>query len=136
MKNAKGFTIIEMLMVVAIIGVLAAIAYPNYQNYLVKTKRAEMMTEMQNIASQMESRKMVNGRGGWNIQTSDLSGNFPRSGEVNYNVAINLNADDGKWTITATPVNSLLTQDGALTLNHQGEKCRGTMCGKGNEWKN
>ena len=54
----RGFTLIEIMIVVTIIGVLAAIAYPSYQGYVERTNRADMMAEMQQIASRIESNKI------------------------------------------------------------------------------
>ena len=61
-NRQTGFTLIELMIVVALIGILAAIAYPSYQRYVIKTKRTDMMTEMQNIASRIESQKLAMGR--------------------------------------------------------------------------
>ena len=143
-KKDKGFTLIEMMIVVAIIGVLAAIAYPSYQRYVIKTKRVDMMSEMQNIASEIESRKLA--QGSYNAISAGIKDDFaieyPRQGTQLYDVTINPtvltppdNTLTSKWIITATPkTNSQMTNDGILTLNYQGIKCRGSVCGSGKEW--
>ena len=140
----QGFTLIEMMIVVAIIGVLAAIAYPSYQRYVIKTKRTDMMSEMQNIASEIESRKLAQGSYSAisaGVKT-DFATAYPRQGTQLYNVTINPepltppdNTLTSKWIITATPkTNSQVISDGTLTLNYQGIKCRGSVCGTGKEW--
>lgn len=139
-KQSQGFTLVEMMIVVAIIGVLAAIAYPSYQRYVIKTKRIDMMSEMQNIASQIESRKLAQGNYkdiSAQVKT-DFAKEYPSQGQAIYDLTVT-DPLVPKWTITAMPKqNAQMQSDGRLTLNYQGIKCRGDnadkKCGSGDEW--
>ena len=129
-----GFTLVEVMIVVAIVAILAAIAYPNYQSYVIKTKRTDAMSEMQNIASQIESRKLAQGSYS-NVSTTGLGGSFPRQGPATYTITFTPNPLTPRWTITATPqANTQVSADGTLTLNYQNIKCRGTVCSTGDDW--
>ena len=151
--NDKGFTLIEMMIVVAIIGILAAIAYPSYQQYIIKTKRADMMSEMQNIASEIQARKLAQGSYSNALRTG-LTGNYPQQGTGLYNVTVEtivvpvlpppdplppLGPLTSEWIITATPITGTqIVNDGSMTLNYLGIKCRViktiNTCGTDGEW--
>ena len=133
-NDIKGFTLIEVVIVVAIIGVLAAIAYPNYQRYVIKTKRTDMMSEMYNIASEIQSRKLAQGAYS-NALLTGLGGDYPKQGTALYAVAITPNPLTAKWVITAAPkANTQMSSDGTLTFNYQGIKCKGSVCSTGDDW--
>lgn len=57
----KGFTLVELMIVVAIIGVLAAIAYPSYQEYIAKARRADAKTVLLENAQFLERFYTQNG---------------------------------------------------------------------------
>ena len=147
-NDDKGFTLIELMIVIALVAIMSAIAYPSYQQYVIKTKRTEMMGEMHNIASEIQARKLAQGNYNNNLK-SGLTGNYPRQGSALYSVTIEpivlppkppppaptlptmLNAE---WIITATPLAGQMGADGNLSLNYQGVKCKGSICGTSNEW--
>ena len=54
-KNNKGFTLIEVMIVVAILGIIAAIATPSYTSYVRKGKRADAKVELLRLAQMQES---------------------------------------------------------------------------------
>ena len=155
--SIKGFTLIELMIVVAILGILAAIAYPSYQGYIEKGKRVDMMAEMQQIGSRIEANKITYKRYDRiplnEIYSNSVTGTattFPNSGEALYTISIetldnatlpNATAGllGGNWLLTAAPISGTqMANDGILTLDFEGEKCRGSgteqLCGFGDEW--
>ncbi|MGS0682440.1 pilin [Shewanella sp. 125m-7] len=89
MNNAKGFTLIELMIVVAIIGILAAIALPAYQNYTQKAKFSEVVISTSAIKTQVELCAMdlsavatctaLGNGNGWSIP-ADITGSATVSG--------------------------------------------------------
>lgn len=60
-QSYKGFTLIELMIVIAIVGILAAVAVPQYQNYIAKTQVARVMSETGQLRSVLEN-CILNGR--------------------------------------------------------------------------
>ncbi len=82
-RNCKGFTLIELMLVIAIIGILAAIAWPNYQSYLIGARRAEAEADMLKIQLGLEKWRANN-----NSYTSTLSNVGFTDNNPHYNYAI------------------------------------------------
>ncbi len=54
-RNQKGFTLIELMIVIAIIGILAAIAIPQFSNYRAKSYNAGALSDSRNLRTDMEA---------------------------------------------------------------------------------
>ncbi|MCW9018005.1 MAG: type IV pilin protein [Kangiellaceae bacterium] len=122
MKRNRGFTLVEIMIVVAIVGILFAIAYPSYQNYIIRSKRADAMGALLNAAQAMERYKVNNYDYdvGTNIATVFATQVPVDGGTAYYTLSIASTATT--YTITATPTGSMAGLDGALTLRNTGAR--------------
>jgi len=107
MKN--GFSFVELLLVLGVIGLLAAMAYPNYTHILVKTRRLEAQTALLHVANRLEQYDEVD-----KIQIKSLT----RWYQLNIQKIRN-----HRFLLVATPIDSQGLHDKecqALTLTSEG----------------
>ncbi len=119
---AAGFTLIELMIVVAIVAILAAIAYPSYQEYVLKSRRAQAKSDLVEYAQLAERSHTVN-NSYTSFVLSDAQSRSPREQGATVQYAIRLATAQSTFTLTATPQGAQ-TKDkcGTLTLNQAGTK--------------
>ena len=131
-SGQTGFTLIEVMIVVAIIGILSSIAYPSYTEYVRKGHRANAMAGLLQAAQWMERAATATG-------TYPVTANFPANLKTvegdRYTIAAE--SDGATFTLTATPKGTQSGDKcGNFTLTNAGVK-KVSASGKGDEcgWK-
>ncbi len=119
MRRESGFSLIELMIVVVIIGILAAIIYPSYINSVQKTNRADAKNTMLQVASQEERYYTENQVYG--SLTAIGNATDPILSQSGHHSVTVVTANAGAtYTITATPTNYTDSTCGNLTMTNTG----------------
>ena len=130
---AAGFTLIELMIAVVIVGILATIAFPSYQEHMRKSRRSAAQSFLIDVSARqqqylIDARSYAGGAGALGTLNLAMPGDVSRF----YTVTIDPAAPTvpPSYTIAATPIaSSAQVPDGVLTLDHQGAKTRNGQVG-------
>ncbi len=132
MTRLRGFTLIEVMIVVAIVGVLAAIAFPSYQDSVQKSRRATAQADLQQLRQAMERHYTKNNFSYLGAATGQTDAGAPdptvfgsttsplEGGRPYYNLTLNA-PNANSYTLTAAPIGGQVNDPcGTLTLTNTG----------------
>jgi type IV pilus assembly protein PilE len=119
----RGFTMIELMITVVIIGILASIAYPSYVQYVIRGRRSAAEAEMMNIANLEQQYFVANRSYATSMGTLGYTvpSNLNQYYAASFNPAVDNAATPPTYTIQFT-ANGAQAGDGNLTLDNAGNK--------------
>lgn len=121
-RSAKGFTLIEVMIVVAILGILGAIALPAYSKYVLRGKRVAAQSQMMDIANREEQFLLAN-RSYANKATLVSNGYvLPADVAANYTYDVTVGTDGPPGYVITLTATGAQTGDGNLSLTSTGVK--------------
>lgn len=124
MNTQKGFTLIELMIVVAIIGILAAIAIPQYQNYVTKTQSTRALGELGGLKTMVDLCLTDGSECAFDVPESSLFG-----AEIYTGNGTAAQADDNK-----KPTVKIDTNGGATIAAKFGTSASSVIQGKTIQW--
>lgn len=118
----RGFTLIEVMITMAIVAILASVAIPSYSRYVIKGNRAAAQQHLIDLA-QREQQFLADARV-YKDSVSGLNMQTPASVSKWYTIAIQVNeGPPPTFKITATPIaGSRQAEDGELSIDQAGSK--------------
>ena len=139
-QKTAGFTLMEVMITVAIVAILAAVALASYRSQIVRSNRSAAESFMQEVAGKeerylLDNRQYASGANALKTLFNSATDPTPSNGSGTYKVSV---ADDSAtgpgYKITASPIGSQQTDDtacGSVTLDSKGTKGQsgsGTRC--------
>ena len=134
MHQKYGFSLVELMVVAAILSILASIAIPSYQMYVVQASRAAVQVELLQLANLQEkiylnsskySANLSQAYNGTNATANGL-GSSETSKDGKYTLELSAPSDQS-FTLTATPVpEKSQAKDGSLSITQSGQKVWGS----------
>lgn len=127
-RRVRGFTLIELMITVAIVAIIGAIAYPSYKSYVIKSNRAVAKAFMVAVANKEQQYILdarVYGEAPTNAEFGTvLSMAVPTEVSKFYNLSVaNVGGNTRTFQISAVPVaGQMNASDGTLTLDNTGAK--------------
>ena len=101
MKATNGFTLIELMITVAIIGILAGIGYPMYGDYLTRTSRNDAASALQRMAGKQEELMLIMNGGSYTTDLTNIGGPDTKNGYYTLSV---VSADAKGFVLQAVAV--------------------------------